>query len=94
MSRLDDVRSLCLEPNGDIPVCDFVLGNVRESNVSEILDAYDPYEDSSMRLILQEGVGGLAREARSLGLELRAGGYYSVCDMCRSLRRDIATMRR
>ena len=87
--RLDDICSLCVEPNGDIPVCGYVLGNVTETAVTRVLDDYNPYNDPHLKIILEQGIEGLVREARSRGIPLRETGYYSVCDMCQSLRADI-----
>ncbi len=84
----DDIRGLCVEPNGDISVCGHLLGNVTETAVTRILDKYDPYDDPHLKIILEDGIEGLLREARSSGVPLRETGYYSVCDLCRSLRAD------
>ncbi|MEE9517707.1 MAG: radical SAM protein [Candidatus Adiutricales bacterium] len=84
----DDIRSLCVEPNGDIPVCGRLLGNAAETDINKILERYNPYHDPYMKIILEEGIEGLVREARSIGVPLRETGYYSVCDLCRSLRAD------
>ena len=89
MDRPDDIRSLCVEPNGDIPICGSLLGNALHDDFSEILEDYDPYRDPSTRLILDEGIEGIVRRAHSFGLELREEGYYSICDLCESLRREI-----
>jgi hypothetical protein len=91
MSRLDDVQSICAEPNGDIPVCDWVLGNAAREDVTQILARYDPYADPAMKLILEEGVEGIVRQARAMGIELREEGYYSICDLCTSLRAHLAS---
>lgn len=90
MDKLDDIRSLCVEPGGDIAICGVELGNAIRDDVNEILERYNPYEHAHMKLILLEGIEGLIREARSLGLELREDGYYSICDLCTSLRQEMA----
>jgi len=84
--RLDDIQSLCVEPNGDIPVCGYILGNAAETAVTRILEGYNPYSDPYLKIILEDGIEGLMREARSSGVPLRETGYYSVCDLCQSLR--------
>jgi hypothetical protein len=55
-------------------------------DVTQILARYDPYADPTMKLILEEGVEGIVRQARAMGIEPREEGYYSICDLCRSLR--------
>jgi hypothetical protein len=64
------------------------LGNAAETDINKILELYNPYHDPYMKIILEEGIEGLVREARSIGVPLRETGYYSVCDLCRSLRAD------
>ena len=90
MDRLDDIRCLCVEPNGDIPVCGFLIGNAARDDINDILEHYDPYQDAYLKLILEQGIEGVVRQARSLGLELRENGYYSICDLCTSLGRELA----
>ena len=55
MGRLDDVRSICVEPNGDIPLCPaFMLGKVTQQNILEILEKHNPYADREMARILEQ----------------------------------------
>ena len=89
MDRLDDIRTICVEPNGDIPVCGWTLGNTARENITQILARYDPYADPTMKLILEQGVAGLVHQAQALGIELRQEGYYSICDLCTSLRQQL-----
>lgn len=92
MNRLDDIRTICLEPNGDISLCrGFLLGNTRDTPIHTLLNTYNPYTESDMRLILQEGVEGVVKTARALGIAFRKDGYYSLCDLCTSLKQDIST---
>jgi MoaA/NifB/PqqE/SkfB family radical SAM enzyme len=88
MDKLDDIRSICVEPNGDIPICGaFMLGNVKQQNILEILEDYTPYADPEKVRILEEGIEGVIDKARSLGIPLNEEGYYSICDVCTSARR-------
>ena len=89
MNKLDNLQSLCVEPNGDIPVCGVILGNAANAAMNEILAGYNPYKHSHMKLILEEGIQGIIRKVHSLGLEFRKDGYYSICDLCASLRDKI-----
>jgi len=86
--RLDEVGGISIEPDGNITVCDeFVIGNAAQSDIVQMLRSYDPYRLPEMKAILEGGVAGLADLARTKGVEADPAGYYSVCDMCRSLRR-------
>jgi hypothetical protein len=89
--RLDNLRDICVEPNGDIVVCHgFVIGSAADPQVARAIRDYDPYTVPEMRALLDGGVPALADFARSRGIEPDPAGYYSACDMCRSLRRAMA----
>ena len=89
--RLDQVDSVSVEPNGNIMVCEgFAIGNAHEGGVAEVLRSYDPTSTSEMRAVLKEGVAGLVRLAATRGVEPSPDGYYSACDMCKSIRRELA----
>ena len=91
--RLDKVRSISVEPEGGIAVCDeFVIGNAGLCDIVEMLQSYDPYRIPEMKALLEGGVAGLAKLARTKGVEADPNGYYSICDMCTSLRRRLAKL--
>ncbi|MBM3135001.1 MAG: radical SAM protein [Chloroflexi bacterium] len=88
--RLDEVGGISVETDGSITVCDeLVIGNAAQSNTVQMLRSYDPYRFPEMRALLEGGVAALAELARIKGVEPDPAGYYSVCDMCRSLRRQL-----
>ena len=90
MNRFDDLRTISVEPNGDIPLCKgFMLGNALQTPIHELLANYNPYADPDMQIILNEGVAGLVHKARSLGNDFRDQEAYSLCDACTSVRRAI-----
>jgi hypothetical protein len=89
--RLDEVSGISVEPDGSIAVCDeFVIGNAAQRDVVEMLRSYDPYRIPDMKAILEGGVAGLLDLARAKGVEADPDGYYSVCDLCKSIRRRLA----
>jgi hypothetical protein len=91
--RLDKVRSISVEPDGRIAVCDeFFIGNAGQCNIVEMLRSYDPYRIPEMKAILEGGVAELAKLACIKGVKLDTNGYYSVCDMCRSIRQRLAKL--
>lgn len=89
--RLDQVTSISVEPDGRISICDewMIIGNAFHKNIVEILKNYDPYQVPEMKAILEGGVAGLVAFAQQQGVETDPEGYYSVCDMCRSIRSDM-----
>ena len=91
--RLDKVSSISVEPDGSVAVCDeFVIGNASQCDIVEILRSYNPYRIPEMKAILEGGVAGLAELARTKGVEAEPNGYYSICDMCKSIRRRLAKL--
>lgn len=91
--RLDQVATISVEPDGNIVVCeDFAIGNAHQGRIVEMLRSYDPYRIPLMRTILGEGIAGLVQLARAQELELDPDGYYSICGMCKSIRRELAEL--
>jgi hypothetical protein len=84
---LDDIGSISFEPDGGVAVCeDLIIGNAAQQDILEILSGYDPCQIPETRAILEGGMAGLAELARAHGIEPDPEGYYSICDMCTSLR--------
>jgi hypothetical protein len=87
---LDQVDSISIMPDGQVEVCsELSIGSAAERDIVEILQGYDPYRVPEMRALLEGGVTALAALARERGVEPDPAGYYSVCDMCLSLRRAL-----
>lgn len=84
--RPDSVTSLSVEPNGDITAC-HVLANTAQPDLLDALQAYDPYTDPALKAMLEGGMDGLLRQARSKGIEPDPRGYYNICEMCQDLRK-------
>lgn len=88
---LDEIGSIGIEPDGAISIChELAIGNAAQEDVLAILQRYDPHRTPETRALLEGGVRALADVARERGIELDPQGYYSVCDMCVSLRRRLA----
>jgi hypothetical protein len=91
--RLDQVSSISIEPDGGIAVCnELVIGNAAAGDTVQILRDYDPYAIPEMKAILEGGVSALVDRARARGIALDPSGYYSVCSMCVSIRRQLRTL--
>jgi hypothetical protein len=89
-SRLDEVTCIGIEPDGGVSICwDWTIGNAGEEDILDILDRYDPYVIPEAKAILDGGVGALVELARTEGVQPDPGGYYSICDLCRSLRKEM-----
>ena len=87
-TRLDEIGCIGIEPDGGISVCrDLTIGNAAEDDILEVLDRYDPHAIPEAKAILEGGVTALAELCRKRGIDPNPEGYYSICDMCTSLRR-------
>lgn len=82
---LTDIPSLSIEPNGNVTVCNFVIGNLYREDIGKIAARYDPYENAYMRALLTGGAPALLAEAEANGVPVDCSGCYSVCDVCRRL---------
>jgi len=89
---LDAIGCVSIEPDGGVSVCsDFIIGNAAQQDILEILSGYDPRQIPETRAILEGGMAGLVALARTRGIDPDPEGYYSICDMCLSLRRRMKT---
>lgn len=82
---LTAIRSLSVEPNGDVMACAWPIGNLHEKTVEEIAAGYDPFANRFTRALISGGAGGLLAEAEKCGLPTEPGKCRSVCDLCRQV---------
>ncbi len=89
-SRLDQMTSLGIAPNGDATICfDWSIGNAADEDILQIIDRYDPEAIPEAKAILEQGMAGLIEYARKVGVSPDSGGYFSICDLCIQLRQKI-----
>jgi hypothetical protein len=88
--ELDSVKAICIVPDGRIAVCtDFYVGNAFETDIVDIIENYDPFKIPEAKAIIENGMEGLTKWARTKGVEPDPGGYYNICDMCADIRRRV-----
>lgn len=80
--KLDNIETIAVNPNGDVVVCCFVIGNVYEESITEIIERYNPYENLLMSTLLLGGVNALLDLAETNGITVDVSQYYSACSMC------------
>ena len=83
--RLDNISSLSLEPNGDVNVCNFVIGNIYTEDIEEILCRYNPYENKWMKALTLDGAKGVLRICEDENINLDLSSARNVCDICRMI---------
>jgi hypothetical protein len=87
--KLDSVRSISIEPDGRVAVCNqFYIGNATQTDIIDLLEGYDPYKIPEANAIIEGGMEGLLNWAKKKGILPDPKGYYSICDMCMSIRAE------
>lgn len=81
-SPLDAVNEVHIDPNGDVLVCGFAIGNLVRRPLVDILEAYDPHSDPKMALLMRLGPYALYQQALEQGLSVDTEGIYSGCELC------------
>jgi len=83
-SKLDEIRAISIEPNGDLAICDSI-GNIYKDDVLKILNGYDPYASPEIQALMEGGAGGLLEYARSIGVEVDTTDCYTSCMVCKKI---------
>lgn len=82
---LDELHGISVNPNGDIIVCAFSIGNIYNDSILDILANYNPYSNPMMSALLNHGISGLYEFSKEYGLNIDLTDYFSPCDMCRDI---------
>ena len=78
------VTSISIEPNGDITVCGFPIGNIYRESIEAIVCRYNPFHNKCMAAAITGGVPALRELAKENGVEPDLSRCYSICDLCRA----------
>ena len=89
-SRLDDVDTLSIIPNGDVCVCCIKIGNVYEEDINTIIERYNPGDIPIMKILLEKDVTGLIDYAETEGIIIDLSKHYSACGVCREIIKKIS----
>ncbi len=84
----NDIRSICVEPNGDIVACN-AIGNIYEKPFKDILRGYDYKKDQVLKAMIERGSEGLYSVANENNLELSSEDYYTVCELCKDVSKKL-----
>ena len=88
--RLDDVKTIAINPNGDVVICCFVIENIYCDDIVDTVKNYNPYENPAMSAVMNGGVCGLIKYVETLGIKVDTSKFYSACDICRHLVKETA----
>jgi MoaA/NifB/PqqE/SkfB family radical SAM enzyme len=84
-AKLDNIETIAVNPNGDVVVCGFTIGNILNESITEIVKHYNPYDHVMMKALMDGGVGELIKLAEASGITVDTTEYYSACGVCREL---------
>jgi len=87
--KLNNITSLSLEPNGDLNVCNFVIGNIYNEDIEEILCRYDPYENKWMKALIEGGAKEVLELCKKENIKINTENARNVCDICRLINKFI-----
>lgn len=87
---LTNITSLSIVPNGDVMICGFIIGNIHEQSIQEIITQYDPYQNEWMNAILTGGASTLIELSKQKGIDVDCSQCYSVCDLCHKINSRLA----
>ncbi|MCL2003526.1 MAG: radical SAM protein [Oscillospiraceae bacterium] len=82
-SRLDELDSISINPNGDIDECSVTMGNIYADDVLDIIDRYDPYSNPAWSAVLNGGVTELLRYAETQSITVDISDCHTACGVCR-----------
>ena len=84
-TKLDEVSCVSIEPNGDLSLCAFSIGNIYKEDVLDILDRYDPHNDPATSALLEGGAHKLLEYTDGIGLNVDVSDCYSSCQVCKKI---------
>ena len=87
--KLTNITSLSLEPNGDVNVCNFVIGNIYNEDIKEILCRYDPFKNKWMKALIEGGARGILELSEKENINIDTKNARNVCDICRLINKFI-----
>lgn len=90
-AKLDEVNSIYINPNGDVTICTFTIGNIYNNNILDIISNYDPYKNPIMSTLLNNGIVGICELAKQQGITVEMTDYYSPCDLCHDITQKLSS---
>ncbi|MDF2673196.1 MAG: hypothetical protein K0R09_1461 [Clostridiales bacterium] len=89
-TRLDEVQGISINPNGDVIICAFPIGNIYKNSIIDIISSYDPYKNPIMSALINQGIVGICELAKQQGITVELTDYYSPCNLCYDIARKLS----
>jgi hypothetical protein len=90
--KLDEIQTIAVNPNGDVVICGFEIGNIVHGDITEIINRYDPYKNPMMSALIRGGVTELIKYAEDKGITTDTSKSYSTCDVCSDIVKRMTKM--
>jgi MoaA/NifB/PqqE/SkfB family radical SAM enzyme len=89
---LDEITTISIRPDGVVQECSFLLGNVYEKSILEIIEEYNPYNDIYSKTIIEGGVKELYKLALEKGIDIDLNNCYTPCMVCEKIMNKIKAL--
>ena len=80
--KLDDVKTLSVDPDGNVFACCIPIGNLYDNSIIEIVKNYDPHKIETANALVNGGIRELIKLAENRGLMIDLSDFYSPCNVC------------
>lgn len=88
---LTDPESICVEPSGAVNVCwNLVIGNARETPLSQIISEYDWQRNPIIKTLVEEGPTGFLKRLKARGHRFQKDTYVNKCHLCVEIRKTLS----
>ncbi|WP_192930306.1 radical SAM protein [Alkaliphilus pronyensis] len=87
---LTNISSIQVIPNGNVMVCGFVIGNIYNESIEEIVYRYNPYNNECMSAIMTGGASALIAFAKRNRITIDYTKCYSICNICHKVNNELS----
>jgi len=84
----NSIEAFTINPHGDVIACD-IIGNLYNKSMIEIITDYNYQKDKVFNAVVKNGSQGIYNIAKEYNIPLKEEGYYSICKLCRDVRKKI-----
>ncbi|KAB3529515.1 hypothetical protein [Alkaliphilus serpentinus] len=79
-----------------LEVCGFVIGNIYNESIEEIVSRYNPYNNEFMSAIMTGGASALIAfaERNRISIDYTNSECYSICNICHKVNNELSAYSR
>lgn len=87
---LTNISSIQIIPDGNVMICGFVIGNIYNESIEEIVVRYNPCDNECMSAIITGGASALIAFAGRNRISIDYSKCYSICDVCYKVNNELS----